>query len=132
MPSDQIVTARAILDAVLELRRLGSTRVLRTLEQVEPDLAEYVMENLSLIHAGLLSLGGRPKRTTRVFRQVEELALVCVTAFGKAGYAAWLRSEAGAGAEQLDAAPPPEVPRSAGAAPPEVSPTEPGGEGGPH
>ena len=50
MPSDQQVTSRMILQTLQELARQGATPALEHLEQVEPDLASYLMETLSSIY----------------------------------------------------------------------------------
>lgn len=95
MISDATVTARMILDAIAELERRGSEQMLRTLEQVEPELASFTMERLSLLHGRLIALGGPVKRTARVLRQVETTVLVCITAMRAASYKAWLHSVEG-------------------------------------
>jgi len=59
------------------------------LEQVEPELASYVMEELSLVHRDLLTLAGPPKRTARLQKRVELLALTCVTALREAHLELW-------------------------------------------
>jgi hypothetical protein len=93
-----------VLDALLELRRRGRQRAWEELEQVEPDLASYAVETLSVLHAGLLRLGGRAKQTARVLQQAESLVLVCVTALRRGGYEQWRQSAAGTPLVALDAA----------------------------
>ena len=63
MASDQMVSARDVLDALTEVQRRGDERVMEELEQLEPDLASYVMETLSLINLRLMEMRGRPKET---------------------------------------------------------------------
>ena len=41
--SDQLVSARDVLGAVLEVRRRGITPLMRELEGSEPDLCEYFL-----------------------------------------------------------------------------------------
>ena len=89
MPSDQTVSAKAVLAAVLEIQRRGPTPALQHLEQVEPDLANYLMETLSVIHQRLTALNGPPKTTQRAFLEVQSLALVCITALQKSHYELW-------------------------------------------
>src|SRR2546423_7735641 len=89
MTRDQQVSAKAVLRAVLKLRRQGTGRAMAELEQVEPDLASYVMEELSLVHRDLLALAGPPKRTSRLQRRIELLALTCVAALREAHYELW-------------------------------------------
>lgn len=82
-----------ILHALLKLRRRGTTAALEHLEQVEPDLAAYLMETLSALHHDLLALGGPPKRTRRAYRGVESLVLVCIAALRAGHYELWRGSE---------------------------------------
>lgn len=103
MKSDATVTARMILDAIAELDRRGSEQMLRTLEQIEPELASFTMERLSLLHGKLIALGGPPKRTARVLRQVETTVLVCIMALRTATYQAWLQSVEGTPLADMDA-----------------------------
>ena len=125
-PSDQQVTAGAILRSVLELQRQGHDPAMEHLEQVEPDLAGYLMENLSLLHQALLGLGAAPKKTRRVYRLVQTLALVCVTSLRKAHFELW-EEQTGARLEVLDpaggdAASPDASPDAASPGGPDVSP----------
>ena len=103
MASDQLVTSRMVLEAVTDMRRIGPQRTWEHLEQVEPDLSADAMETLSVVHAGLLSLGGRAKPTARALREVEALVLVCVTALRRAGYEHWRQSAAGTPLARLEA-----------------------------
>ena len=84
MASDQQVSAQAVLRAVMRLRRQGTDQTLRELETVEPDLASFVMEEFSLLHRGLLALGGPPKRSRRLQRRLEEVVLTCITTMREA------------------------------------------------
>ena len=86
MPSDQQVTSQIILQTLQELSRLGTTPALEKLEQVEPDLASYLMESLSGIYHQMLGLGGSSKKTRRAYRQVQTLALVCILSMQKGHY----------------------------------------------
>lgn len=102
MPSDQQVSAKAVLDAVLALRRQGSRQAIEHLEQIKPDLSEYLLETLSDIHRQLLALGGPARQSLRVYRQIQSLVLVTVTALRNAHYELWRQSPAGEQFEQLD------------------------------
>jgi hypothetical protein len=94
MSSDQQVTSRIILKSLLELQRQGTTTPpLEHLEQVEPDLACYVMETLSDLHHQLLALGAAAKRTRRIYRQVELFVLVCITALRNGHYELWRQTQ---------------------------------------
>ena len=110
MPSDQQVSAKAVLDAVLALRRQGSRQAIEHLEQIEPDLTDYLLETLSDIHRQLLALGGPARQSRRLYRQVQSLVLVTVTALRNAHYELWRQSPAGEQFEQPDSDDPPTLP----------------------
>ena len=78
--SEPLVTSRHLLDALLELQRMGSKRTLSQLEHAEPDLAAYAMETLSFIYGNLIKLGGRAKPTAQVYHDFQSLLLVCIGA----------------------------------------------------
>ena len=73
MASDQVVGARDVLAALMQVRRLGSGPELRELEQQEPDLTEFLLEETTAIHQQLLALGGNPKRSRRVWHRIQTL-----------------------------------------------------------
>ncbi len=89
MASDQQVSARAILLAEAELRRLGHRRVMQQLEQVEPDLMSYVFEELSAIHRRLLKLGDTAEQTQRCYRRVQRLVLVSILSMRHGHHELW-------------------------------------------
>jgi hypothetical protein len=89
MASDRLVHARMVLQAQLELKRRGTDACMLQLEQLEPDLAEHVMESLSLVHQRLLDLGGPPKKTRRLYLQIQSLVLVSIGSLRKAHLALW-------------------------------------------
>lgn len=105
MPSDQQVSARAVLDAELAVRRRGAKRTLEELEQVEPDLTNYLLESLSDVHRKLLALGGPAKASQRVFLEVQHLSLVCITALRRGHYELWKKND-GASLEGDEPLPP--------------------------
>ena len=94
MASDQQVSARAVLDAMMEIQRRGH-RVREDLEQIEPDLARYLMESLSAVHGKLIDLSGPADETQRLYREIEAITLVCTTALRKGHYELWRQSESG-------------------------------------
>lgn len=102
MASDQQVTASIVLETVMELQRIGSAQAMQRLEQVEPDLMEYVLENLSQLYHRLLELGGPVKRTRRIFRQIEYLVLGCVESMRKGHFRLWEASVEDTPIAQLD------------------------------
>ena len=111
MASDRLVHARMVLQAQLELKRRGTDSAMLQFEQLEPDLAEYVMESLSLVHQRLAELGGPPKRTRRLYLQVQQLVLVSIGSLRKAHLVLW-ENQMGLQLGRLDPAgsdpPPPE------------------------
>jgi len=72
------VSARDVLRALSDVRRKGAWALLQDLETAEPDLAEFVMEEISAMHHTLLDSGARPRIVRRLQRQVQSLVLVCV------------------------------------------------------
>lgn len=108
MASDQQVTAKTVLDAELALRRSGAKKALEELEQVEPDLTNYLLESLSDLHRKLLDLGGPAKASQRMFLDVQHLTLVCITALRRGHFELWKKNEG----SQLDDEPPPVEPSS--------------------
>ena len=89
MASDQMVSARAILRAETELRRVGHRQAMTQLEQVEPDLSSHLWEELSEIHRRLLALGGPPKQSQRCYRRVQRLMLVSILALRHGHHELW-------------------------------------------
>jgi hypothetical protein len=80
MPSDQLVTASHVLRSFLELQRRRSRRVLSELETLEPDLAEYVIENLTQLHHHLARHGLSHRELRRVYALAESTLLVSLMA----------------------------------------------------
>ena len=102
MASDQQVTAAVVLETLLELQRIGPARAMQRLEQVEPDLMEFLLENLSQLHHRLLDLGGPAKKTRRIFHQAQRVALVCVESMRKGHFRLWQASVADTPLGRLD------------------------------
>lgn len=72
------ITAAAVLEADLQMRALGVRRAIRRLEQVEPELAGYLMETSTRLYARLSRAGGRSAAALN--RQAMLMTLVCVEA----------------------------------------------------
>ena len=89
MPTDQQVSARMILEARLELERRGSNYFMEHLEKTEPDLANFVMETLSVIYQRMTRLGGPPIKTQRLFRQVKALLIISIESMRKGHLELW-------------------------------------------
>lgn len=94
MAIDRQVSCRAILRALAGLRRQGVDRAMQRLEQIEPDLAEFVLEHLSLVYSELVRLGGPPKRTQRVYREIQTLVLSSIEALRQGHYELWREEKA--------------------------------------
>lgn len=101
MATDQQVTARMVLEAQLELERRGAAGCMQHLEETEPELANFVLETLSLIYTKLSNLGGSPQKTKRAFRSVQTLLLVSIEAMRRGHLELW-EKQMGAVLEQLD------------------------------
>jgi hypothetical protein len=100
--SDRHVTPRSILRALTELQRQGTRRAMEHLEQTEPDLAEFVIEWLSLSHQELLGLGGPAKRTRNAYRRVEALVLVSLQALRQSHFELWRELASGTRLGEID------------------------------
>jgi len=85
MASDQLITAKQILQATQELQRRHSPNVLSELEKLEPDLAEYVIENLTQLHHQLIQQGLSGRQARRIYRFAESTLLVSLMAL-RMGY----------------------------------------------
>ena len=101
MATDQQVTARMVLEAQLELERRGAGAFMQHLEKTEPELANFVLETLSLIYSKLSNLGGPPRRTKRAFRSVQTLLLVSIEALRRGHLSLW-EKQMGSALRQLD------------------------------
>ena len=88
-PSDQLVDAKSILDAITALKRRGNNAVLQELESIEQELASFIMEEQSLIHQTLLKTGARTKLIRRLMQQIEAMALVSILAMRGAQLRLW-------------------------------------------
>jgi hypothetical protein len=81
---DQLVDAKSILEAIAELKRRGNSAIMQELESIERELAGYLMEELGLIHHGLLKTGAKNKLVRQLNEQIESLALVSILSLRKA------------------------------------------------
>lgn len=77
------LTAASILAAQAQVQRQGRTRSLQQLEEAQPELAEYLMENLARIHQQLMALGGPVRPSQELHRQIESLLLIVIQAHPK-------------------------------------------------
>lgn len=121
MTTDRGVTSRMILQSMAQLERRGRQIVLEELEQVEPELVEFLLENLSRIYQRLLETGAKPKRVQRLNRRIETLVLTVVLAIRTAHLELW-RKDMGGHLDDLNPEtgddPPPSPPNSSGESPP--------------
>jgi hypothetical protein len=86
---DRLVDAKAILEALSELKRQGNKTVMAELESIEPELAGHVMEELSLIYQSLSRTKIRTKELRELYRQVEALVLVSILTLRHAQRGLW-------------------------------------------
>lgn len=90
MPSsDKIVTAKAILQAQLELQRLGINKAMERLESTEPELAEVVIETTSTLYHQILRTGATSKQARRIHNLTLTLVLTSLGALRQAYAALW-------------------------------------------
>ena len=89
MPNDSIVAARMVLQAQLELQRMGHRRVLAMLEAREPDLTEWILESTTALYHQVLNTGAEPRHARRIHHAAEATVLVSVLALRKAHVALW-------------------------------------------
>lgn len=92
MATDQVVSAKMILQAQLELQRRGTRRVYSLLEQTEPDLAEVVLERTTDLYHQVIKTGASPKEARRIHHAAERLVLVTILALQKAHQTLWQES----------------------------------------
>ena len=87
--SDQIVTAKIVLQAQLELQRLGTHKAMSLLENTEPDLTEWALENSTSLYHRILETGASPKQARRIHQDTVTLLLGCILSLQKAHAALW-------------------------------------------
>lgn len=102
MTTDQVVSAQDVLRSVLRIRREGNQAVLQLLEQQEPDLTEYLLEELTELQRQILDLAGKPAKARRLARQTETIALVLIFSLRQAQFRLWESQTGEALAERLD------------------------------
>lgn len=105
MSRDQLVSAREVLHAIAEVRRVGTDRVLREWEQREPDLTEHLLEGLSELHRRVAAIAPHPKAERRLIRHAETLVLVLLTALRRAMLRHWQADEATPGEDRTSPGP---------------------------
>jgi hypothetical protein len=93
MQSDQLVSARDVLRAIEEVRRVGIDRMLLDCERREPDLAEHLLEGISDLHHRVMEIAPHPKAQRRLIRRTESLILVLITALRRALLRHWEEGE---------------------------------------
>jgi hypothetical protein len=108
LASDQTVTAKHVLQAQLELQRLGTSKAMAVLEATEPDLTEYLLETTTNLYHQVLDTGASAKQARRIHENTLTLVLVCVNALQKAHADLWQEGTGRDVARKLE--PPPEYP----------------------
>jgi hypothetical protein len=86
---DRLVDAKAILEALSELKRRGNKVVMAELESIEPELAAFVMEELSLVYHRLSKTDVKSRALREQYRQIESLILVSILSLRKAQLRLW-------------------------------------------
>jgi hypothetical protein len=108
MASDRIVSPKVILQAQLELQRLGTHKAMVLLESTEPDLAEVVIEATTAQYHQILHTGASSKAARRIHEMTLALVLTCVGSLRHAHAALWQFDD---GAAPVDPTPPPPRPQ---------------------
>jgi hypothetical protein len=91
MSLEPTVTSKDVLDAVMEVRRLGR-RAMEQLEALEPNLVEFALEEMAAIHGRMTELGWRAREVSRLYHRIESMSLVLVTAVRNASLRLWVDS----------------------------------------
>ena len=89
MPTDQLVHHRDVLAAVQQLRHRSRRHILCELEQLEPDLTEHLLEELSATHKRLHNSALTARQVRHIYRRVETLTLVSLLALRHATLRLW-------------------------------------------
>src|ERR1700691_4890305 len=91
--SDQLVVAKDVLDAILEIRRQGANRLIRELEACEPALCEFFLEESTNLHSELARLGLRPRRLRALSDRIQAFGLMLVRSLRCAQIRLWDQAE---------------------------------------
>ena len=102
MSTDQIVQTTDVRDALDLLQRHGRGRVLQQLVEIEPDLAEHVLEELCRLDRGLLKADLDAKQARQLYEQSEALVLVSLLALRRGLVRLWHDQFAGHRLAQID------------------------------
>ncbi|HEY8668169.1 MAG TPA: hypothetical protein VIL86_16090 [Tepidisphaeraceae bacterium] len=93
MPSDAIVTADDLTQARAQIRREGTAQIMDCLQQIEPELYEFVL-NASHCVAGRLALFSVPQRPVReTADDLLETVLTCLLAMRQSHARLWEQDE---------------------------------------
>jgi hypothetical protein len=87
--SDQLVLAQDVLNAILEIRRLGVNRLVEEMEACEPDLCEFFLEEWTNIHSELSKQGLRARRLRQLGERIQIFAMTLVRSLRAAQLRLW-------------------------------------------
>ena len=109
--TDQLVRSEDVLRAVMQLRRQKVINVMSQLESIEPDLAEYVIEETTAVHHDLSALGATARQVRQIHARVQSLVLVAVLSLRQAQARLWQLEAPPAAADDApqDRSPEPDV-----------------------
>ncbi|MCL2645783.1 MAG: hypothetical protein FWD61_02125 [Phycisphaerales bacterium] len=107
--SDQIVTAKIVLQSQLEVQRIGIQQASSLLESAEPDLTEYILETTTRLYHDLLHVGIKGKQARRIHNDIMILLLVTVRSLQNAHAALWQQQTGEEIAAKLEPPTPPET-----------------------
>ena len=87
--SDQLVTAKIVLQSQLEIQRIGIQKSISLLESAEPDLSEYLLETATNVYHDLLNAGITGKQARRIHNDLMILLLVTIRSLQNAHANLW-------------------------------------------
>jgi hypothetical protein len=102
MASDQVVISQDVLRAWMQLRRIGTDKTMQELETQEPDLTEFLLEELSAIQVELSGTGEIPRKVQKIYRRIEAMTLVLLLSLRGAHARLWREEAAGGRLSQID------------------------------
>jgi hypothetical protein len=87
--TDQLVLAQDVLNAILEIRRVGVKRLVEEMEACEPDLCEFFLEEWTNIHSELSQQRFRARRLKELGERIQIFALTLVRSLRAAQLRLW-------------------------------------------
>jgi hypothetical protein len=86
----------------MQLRRIGTDKTMQELETQEPDLTEFLPEELSAIQVELSGTGEIPRKVQKTYRRIEAMTLVLLLSLRGAHARLWREEAAEGRLSQID------------------------------